>query len=283
MVLFDGNILISNDLTAFNEHCKRFSCEVRVVIVCLNGTISVIFRGEKQILKSNCMIYHSVKDISDIEITDKNSKALIMLYATEFAGSNITLYNNIWSIIHYVSKHPVIKLPQKSMQTLNHLFKLALCYMRDKENELHEGKMKNLLNLFLFEHMTIINQTEISDKDYHEVFSSNDYILKKFLTLVNQYEGKQRTVAFFARQMHITPKHLCFAVKQAGGKSPSNVIHEITIRIIKQQLQYTNRTINEISNSMQFPDSVTFAKFFKHYTSLSPTEFRKQLSLQIRK
>lgn len=283
MVLFDGNILISNDLSAFNEHCGRFSCEVRAVIVCLSGTISVIFRGEEQILKGNCMIYHSVKDISDVETKDKNSKALIMLYATEFAGNNITLYNNIWSIIHYVSNNPVIKLTQKNMQTLNHLFKLALHYMQDKDNELHDGKMKNLLNLFLFEHMTIINQIEISDKDYHEVFSNNDYILKKFLTLVNQYGGKQRSVAFFAQQMHITPKHLCFAVKQAGGKSPSNIIHEITIRMIKQQLQDTNRTINEISHSMQFSDSVTFAKFFKHHTSLSPTEFRRQLALQIRK
>ena len=49
-----------------------------------------------------------------------------------------------------------------------------------------------------------------------------------------------------------------------------------TVGTIRQQLRYTNKTVKEICNELDFPNLSFFGKFVKEHLGMSPTEYRQQ-------
>jgi len=45
---------------------------------------------------------------------------------------------------------------------------------------------------------------------------------------------------------------------------------------IRQQLRYSNKTIKEICNELDFPNLSFFGKFVREHMGMSPTEYRQQ-------
>ncbi len=73
-------------------------------------------------------------------------------------------------------------------------------------------------------------------------------------------------------------KLIAFAkcVKDESGRSPLDLIHETTVGTIRQQLRYSNKTVKEICNELDFPTLSFFGKFVREHLGMSPTEYRQQ-------
>lgn len=85
----------------------------------------------------------------------------------------------------------------------------------------------------------------------------------------------QKSLKFYADALFVTPKYLISAIKNASGKTPGVLIDEAIIEEAKQALVHTDLPIVEIADHLQFTDIATFSKFFKRYTALPPSAFRK--------
>lgn len=81
-------------------------------------------------------------------------------------------------------------------------------------------------------------------------------------------------VADFARLLFITPNHFSDTIKDVLGKSPCAIYEEKLIEISKQLITDTDKSISEIARNLDY-DPSNFTKFFKRFTKLTPTEFRK--------
>lgn len=77
----------------------------------------------------------------------------------------------------------------------------------------------------------------------------------------------------FADLLFITPAHLSDTIKEVLGKSPCDVYEEGMVRISKELLLNTNKTIGEIALTLTY-DPSNFTKFFKRYAGMKPKEFR---------
>ena len=96
------------------------------------------------------------------------------------------------------------------------------------------------------------------------------------MSLLAESNGRVRSVSVFANMLNITPKYLCKCVKDESGRSPLDLIHETTVGTIRQQLRYSNKTVKEICNELDFPNLSFFGKFVKEHLGMSPTEYRQQ-------
>lgn len=83
-----------------------------------------------------------------------------------------------------------------------------------------------------------------------------------------------KTVGDFARNLHLTPKHLAEVVKATSGLSPKDHINNKILSITKTLLKHTNTSINQIAAQYNFKDPAHFANFFKQKTNLTPLEYR---------
>jgi len=99
-------------------------------------------------------------------------------------------------------------------------------------------------------------------------------IFKKFRNLVEQNFIRQLTLTEYADMLNVTSHYLNNSVKASCNKTASDIIKERIILEAKQLLQFSGKTISEISAILSFKDSSYFSRFFKKNTGFSPLEFR---------
>lgn len=80
----------------------------------------------------------------------------------------------------------------------------------------------------------------------------------------------------FAKILFIHPTHLSNTIKLATGKSPCDFYEEKIIAIAKKLLENPEYSISQIAMLLTY-DPSNFTKFFKKYTGVTPTSFRKSL------
>ena len=90
----------------------------------------------------------------------------------------------------------------------------------------------------------------------------------------NHTEIKLKTASDFAFQLNVHVNHLNRAVKEAGGKTTSQLIAERLLQESKILLKQSKWNISEIAYSLGFQEVTHFNNFFKKHTLLSPTKFR---------
>ena len=84
-----------------------------------------------------------------------------------------------------------------------------------------------------------------------------------------------RQPSFYASKLHVHVNHLNAVVKQATGKTTSEIIQEHIIRKASAQLKQTNMPIKTIAQYFNFSATTHFVAFFKKHTGLTPKEYRK--------
>ncbi|WP_374949305.1 helix-turn-helix domain-containing protein [Mucilaginibacter sp.] len=86
---------------------------------------------------------------------------------------------------------------------------------------------------------------------------------------------KSMEINDFADLLFITPAHLSDTIKDVLGKSPCDVYEEGMVRISKELLLDTAKSIGEIAVTLTY-DPSNFTKFFKRYAGMKPKEYRNQ-------
>jgi AraC-like DNA-binding protein len=112
------------------------------------------------------------------------------------------------------------------------------------------------------------NIESTSNNRIHDLFN-------RFLSLVSQYSSNERNIKFYADKLYISPHYLSTIIKQVSGKSLMYWVNASVINKAKIALQYTDKSIIEISQDLNFNEHTTFTRFFKHITGITPTEYRK--------
>lgn len=134
--------------------------------------------------------------------------------------------------------------------------------------------MRCLLQAALFELMDIEQSSHNEDVPMRK--SRKEEIMARFILTVREHFRTERQVAFYAKQLCITPKHLSAVVKSISGKTAGEWIENYVTMEAKVLLKTTDLPVQEIAVHLNFPNQSFFGKYFKHITGMSPTEFRRK-------
>ena len=102
---------------------------------------------------------------------------------------------------------------------------------------------------------------------------------KKFTQFRNLVKNRflvEKTVKYYASQLHITPNYLNEISKRESQKTAKQIILEHILQEAKNLLIYTNKDINEIAFYLGFDEPTHFIRFFKKSTQSTPSIYRKQ-------
>ena len=94
--------------------------------------------------------------------------------------------------------------------------------------------------------------------------------------MVEKNFGKHRDVAFYADTLCLSPKHLSQVVKVVSGKTAADIIEDYVITEVKALLLNTTMTIQQISDTLNFPSQSVFGKYFKRIMGMSPNVYRNK-------
>lgn len=88
---------------------------------------------------------------------------------------------------------------------------------------------------------------------------------------------EQKQVAYFARDLAVTEKHLNHATTKILGKSPKLIIEERVMLEARRLLAHTRDSVKEIGFFLGFDEPTNFVKFFRKQAGITPLAFRKQV------
>ena len=101
-------------------------------------------------------------------------------------------------------------------------------------------------------------------------------IAAEFKQLVTTYYATERSLAFYADRLCITPKHLAETVKAATGKRAVAWLDEAVLLEAQVLLQNPALPIAHIAEALHFADPSTFGRFFQRLTGRTPARYRQQ-------
>jgi len=102
-------------------------------------------------------------------------------------------------------------------------------------------------------------------------------LLAGFKSLLSRDVIRERTVRYYADQLHVTPKYLSELVKEQTGRTAGEWIDQTVILEAKVLLQRNDLSISQVADTLNFSDQSVFGKFFKVNTGLSPLHYRNSL------
>jgi AraC family transcriptional activator of pobA len=144
----------------------------------------------------------------------------------------------------------------------------------DAPHAYREEILRSLIHILLHETAPIYSAQRTSP---HTSQTRSQLIAADFKKLVNTHYATERSLAFYADKLCISPKHLAETVREATGKRAVAWLAEAVLLEARVLLQNPALTIGQIADTLHFADQSTFGRFFRNNTGVSPAGYRQRL------
>ena len=189
---------------------------------------------------------------------------------------NIDIYNLISvADMSQLKLHPVVHLSDDDIKLCDTYFQLLCSRMKSSTSALTPDIVRSLLGTIMLELLSIMrrNSERAVEEVRHEDINSSLHkkrIVDDFMRLVEESDGRIRRVDDFASQLNVTPKYLSTILKEVMNRRPSTYIQLYTLKAIERRLRFTDMTMQEIANDLNFPNPSFFGKYCKEHLGMTP-------------
>ncbi len=260
---------------------NRTNSPIRV----LGLTIALCIEGEGEVgigvkkyrfSKNSLMLLNPNQYVHSLSSTDP-VKIMAIGCNLEMIESIMPKISGLLPLIIHNPIESVTLLTEKNSLDIQEYMRLIGEKLKAVDSPLKRTKISNLIQALLCE---IIEKHYVSQEGIEKPQTRKEEILSKFILEVLQNFRSERSVAFYADKLCVTPKHLSAVAKDITGHTASELIDHYVLMEAKIMLAETALTIQEISNKLNFANQSFFGKYFKHLSGYSPSTFRKMASIQ---
>lgn len=279
----DGDILLLDDIKEVPS-MGTLQVDIVLAIICTEGKLQVEINDRPVLMQKGDMLLCPPKTFVNDYMLSPNFSAHIIGISYRAAQHMLHMSKDIWNMVMYVIKTPVYHLTPEDYELMECYYALMACKLRHPNAIYQREAMHALFQAVFYDMCSILfplANAQTEQTDYR--MKRGDQLVRHFLNLLAENAGRERSVTAYASQLCVTPKYLTSVCKSCSGKTALEWIYEYATNEIVQQLKYTDRSIKEIANDLNFPNISFFGKFVKARLGLSPTAYRSQLAAAGRK
>lgn len=168
---------------------------------------------------------------------------------------------------------PKIAIPNERIRQFESLWDIFTMEMEEQDDFKLE-MLKNLLQHFL------ILCIRTYKKANYNLPTDNVSIglIREYNYLVEKNYKRYSKVSDYAKLLHKSPKTLSNIFKKHIDKTPIQIINDRRLLEAKRLLKYTDYTIQEISDELNFKDIQAFSHFFNSRVGTPPSVFRNTIN-----
>lgn len=238
-------------------------------VLCLRGECYLTIHLSEHKIKQNDIVTILPETFVHVHRQSPDCRLLLAGFNKDFLnGSNFL--NNSMNYLSILIDTPVVSLRPPIMELFKDYFMLLT-----KIGRMGEKPNKDLVSTILFNILQGIGSIHQNAEVFTRTFSRGEEIVKRLVQYVIKHYTQERSVAFYADLLHISPQHLSTTVNKITGKTVTDIIAKLVITDAEAKLKSTDLTIQEIAYSLNFPDISFFGKYFKRYTGMSPKQYRE--------
>lgn len=245
-----------------------------LIVICTEGIAQFDYDGQQiRLHKDDLFLYMAHSVVTNfMSSSDFNCR---QIWFSRGELWNINKYGEVsLSDLPYLKRHPIMHLTEDDVKLLDNYFQLLCRRMRDPSPVLYSNIVRSLVSTMMLEILSMMRRQEPENTVTTGVHRQR--LANEFMRLVEQSDGRIRKVDDFANQLNITPKYLSTLLKETMNRRPSEMIHFYTLKAIEHRLRYTDMTMQEIANDLNFANASFFGKYFKEHAGMTPLDFRKK-------
>ena len=245
-----------------------------LIVICTDGMAQFDYDGQQiQLHKNDLYLYMAHSVVTNFMSSPDFNCRQIWFSRSELW--NINMYGEVsLADLPYLKQHPTVHLTDDDMTLLDEYFQLLCRRMRDQSPMLYSDIVRSLVSTMMLEMLCIVRRQEPENARTGSFYRQR--LADNFMRLVEESDGRIRRVDDFANQLNITPKYLSTLLKETMSRRPSEMIKLFTLKAIERRLRFTDMTMQEIANDLNFPNASFFGKYVKEHLGMTPLEYRKK-------
>ncbi len=237
--------------------------------MCLSGECDIVIDLKRYHLHQWDMVVAFPYSIIQLTERSEGFDCLVMSasfeFFTEFQIQNKSKY------FTEIKQNPSISLTSDEAQKILFLKDAIVGEQQRAAHPFRSEIDRAYLDIILYEIAGIYSKRAPNTQ---QPLSRNEVVFYDFIFFLFNNFKRERSIDYYASKQHITASHLSRVIKQISGESASRWITNYTILNIKVSLKNRGRTIGEIAEEYNFPNSSFFSQYFKKYSGMTPSAYR---------
>jgi len=243
-----------------------FKIDATVATICTKGTSFGKVNLKPYSITAPCLTIILPDQILESGTASEDFEGLVMIMSRRFTD-NLNIPANL-PMIMSILENPTTVLTEEELQTIVAYFSILQRAVKKKDNPHRMEIVQCLIKAFFY-------STNFHNRQNDEKKPKNKVLAENFISIVRTHYREQRGIEFYADKLCLTPKYLSKVIKESSGKSASEWIDDYVVLEAKALLKSTNKTIQQISDELNFPSQSFFGKYFKRLVGMSPKEYKK--------
>jgi len=239
--------------------------------ICLRGSARLKVNLETYEIGPNSLMLLSPYVIKQWPFMSADMEALSIFFTKEFITANTSLNLDTFSFFERDARH-VFPVSNEQAASLVALLQ-AIEQKYDAPHAYRAEILRSLLHILLHETAPIYSAQHVLPS---AIQTRSQLIAAEFKKLVNSHYATERSLAFYADKLCITPKHLAETIKETTGKRALEWLAEAVLLEASVLLQNPALTIAQIADTLHFADQSTFGRFFRKSVGMSPATYRQR-------
>lgn len=243
-----------------------------VIMLCHSGTAELEINMNRLELKPRmCLFYNRVLYGNTISVSDDFLGTILLLDSTFSFDATVGISAEF---THNVIAEPVREIDDDTeWAMLNNMMEI----IRLNNNRNPSSYRREIVEA-QFQAMLFTLAGSVAKNRGHKVreFTMSDTYFRNFITLIDAHVKEHHEVAFYAQQLHITPKYLSEICKAKSGHKAKEILSAVLVANIKKDIMVSGKSMKVLAFEYHFADQSSLGKFFRKMTGKSPIAFRKE-------
>lgn len=243
------------------------------VIVCHSGQFSFNLSGKQYIAHDGETVF--INENSSFRITGQTEDVKVSIIIYKVAPIRDLLDNTVYSLLLYyrISPETYCVWNTGDEDDVTAYISLIATGTPHKDDFFPVNEKRLLLLSLTYRLCSVFRKKLLSGSP---VGARRTEIFLRLIQLIDRHFMSERGVGFYADKLCLSPKYLSGLSKAVCGYTVQELVFKAIIRNCMVQLECSNKTIQEISEEFNFPNSSSFGTFFKKQVGMSPQKYRER-------
>lgn len=226
-------------------------------LLCTAGSCRLHFSGHEHELTSGCCMIAMASHVGSICPSPDCQLLQLLLPADQQASLMPHSSYGTCGWLH-LFMHPIFQLEGDTLAIVEHDFKeVAFRNEHTPDAYRQEAVLQGMRALYL----DVMNAHATLFEHEEATLRAADIMSRFIRMLESGTYRKRRTVAYYAQELCVTPKHLHKISTQVSGRSPSYWIRQFTMMEIKHLLMHGKLTAKEVASKLNFDNTSHFSRY----------------------
>lgn len=244
-------------------------------ILCLGGRLTLDIDGKTYSARQNDVVVCVPEMVVQNALMSPDFRFRCIFLSSEYAFEVLPVQAKGWSVRRFFEQNPIITVSDKEAEVFYQYCELLKSKFAEQDNANRDKIIDALLVAFVYDFGNALSRRmDLNTR----TLSSAENILDRFVQLLTQAYPKPRSVAYYANELNITAKYLSVACKKTCGKTASKIIDAYVAKDIENLLKSSDKSVKEISNELEFPNTSFFGRYVKKNLGCTPNELRRRLN-----